>query len=59
MASRGLDALQDLGEARERIVALEEIVSEQSANLNALESHELELLDENRHLEHKLLMTKI
>lgn len=40
------------------VTSLESIWAEQLAKIDAIESHERELFDENRHLEHKLVTVK-
>lgn len=55
----GLDALQEFGEARAQVAALEASGAEQLEKIDALKIHERELLDENRHLEHQLIVVNL
>lgn len=52
---RGIDALQESREIRTRVVALKASGAGQSTKIGALESHERELLDDNRGLENQLV----
>lgn len=53
LASRGLQALQELVEARVRVAELDATETKQLAKIDALESHEGELVDKIRSLEHQ------
>lgn len=54
--SQVLNSVQESGEARVRIMALETSGAEKLAKIGALESLELELLYENRRLQHELVV---
>lgn len=53
LALRGLDGLRESGEARTWFAALDGSGAEHLANIDALQNHEWDPLDENRHLEHQ------
>lgn len=55
LALQGLGALQESGEAGTRVAALQASGADQLAKINVLRSHQRELLDENRLLEHQLV----
>lgn len=52
--SGGLDALHESGDARTRFAALETKEAELLVRTDALESHDVENLDDIQRLEHKL-----
>lgn len=59
MCGTRLDVLQESGEIKTRVAALKASEAEQLAKIDPLESHEPELPNDNRRLEHQLVTTMV